>query len=217
MHVVIIGGNKGIGLALVKKFLSHGHRVSVTCRETSQELAATQAKIITDIDVTKEETTRTLSQKIGDIDMLIHCAGVLISDSLDKIDISNISKQFEVNALGPLKTFLSLRKNLKKGSKVGFLTSRMGSIEDNTSGGQYGYRTSKTALNAIAKSLAVDLKPSEIAVFLLHPGYVKTSMTNYNGLIETDESADGLYDIMMTKSLEDSGSFWHTNGEQLPW
>jgi NAD(P)-dependent dehydrogenase (short-subunit alcohol dehydrogenase family) len=106
---------------------------------------------------------------------------------------------------------------IKAGGTYGILTSRMGSIGDNTSGGQYGYRISKTAANAVGKSLAHDLKGENITVLLLHPGYVRTEMTAGNGLIDTSESAEGLYKILMEKGIEKTGTFWHTNGEELPW
>jgi NAD(P)-dependent dehydrogenase (short-subunit alcohol dehydrogenase family) len=93
----------------------------------------------------------------------------------------------------------------------------MGSIADNDSGGSYGYRMSKAALNAAGKSLSVDLKEEGHPVFLLHPGYVKTDMTNHTGYIDTNESAEGLYQVMKNKTLADTGTFWHTNGEPLPW
>jgi NAD(P)-dependent dehydrogenase (short-subunit alcohol dehydrogenase family) len=124
---------------------------------------------------------------------------------------------YEVNSLGPLLTTQALVGNLGEGSKVGIITSRMGSIDDNDSGGSYGYRMSKAAVNAAGKSLSIDLKPKGIAVAILHPGWVRTDMTGHNGLIDTDESACGLLDRMEELTLETSGSFWHTNGELLPW
>jgi NAD(P)-dependent dehydrogenase (short-subunit alcohol dehydrogenase family) len=124
---------------------------------------------------------------------------------------------FEVNSLGPLLTTLALVNNMGKGSKVGIITSRMGSIDDNGSGGSYGYRMSKAAVNATGKSLAIDLKPRGIAVAILHPGWVKTDMTGHRGLIDTTESVSGLIERMKELNLENTGSFWHTNGEQLPW
>jgi NAD(P)-dependent dehydrogenase (short-subunit alcohol dehydrogenase family) len=104
-----------------------------------------------------------------------------------------------------------------QGSKIANITSRMGSIADNDSGGRYGYRASKAALNAFGKSLAVDLKPRGIAVAQLHPGYVKTRMVNFGGLISPEESARGLAERIANLTLENTGSFWHSNGEELPW
>ena len=93
----------------------------------------------------------------------------------------------------------------------------MGSIDDNDSGGSYAYRMSKSAVNAAGKSLSIDLKPKGIAVAILHPGWVRTDMTGHGGLIDPDESAAGLIQRMEELTLETSGTFWHTNGEKLPW
>jgi NAD(P)-dependent dehydrogenase (short-subunit alcohol dehydrogenase family) len=124
---------------------------------------------------------------------------------------------FEVNSLGPLFVTKSLLGNLSAGSKVGIITSRMGSIDDNDSGGSYAYRMSKTAVNAAGKSLSIDLKPQGIAVAILHPGWVRTEMTGHGGLIDPDESAAGLIQRMEELTIDTSGNFWHTNGELLPW
>ena len=125
--------------------------------------------------------------------------------------------QFEINSLGPLRITTALLPNLKEGSKVALITSRMGSVGDNTSGGQYGYRMSKCALNIAGASLAVDLRPKGIAVALLHPGFVRTEMTGGNGLINASESAAGLLARIEELNLANSGGFWHTNGESLSW
>ena len=124
---------------------------------------------------------------------------------------------FEVNSLGPLLITQALLGNLGEGSKVGIITSRMGSIADNDSGGSYGYRMSKAAVNAAGKSLAIDLKPRGIAVGILHPGWVRTDMTGRNGLIDANESAKGLLARMDELNLDNTGTFWHANGELLPW
>lgn len=217
MHCLIIGANRGIGLALTKKFQAEGYTVSAACRKSSPELEKLNVAVYENIDVCQKETLEDLANKCGEIDVLIHNAGVLISDSIETIDSDQIRKQFEVNTLGPLNSVMALKNNIKAGGKIGLMTSRMGSITDNTSGGQYGYRVSKTALNAVGKSLAEDLKSEDKTVLLLHPGYVRTDMTAGNGLIDTTESAEGLFKIMQSKSLNQTGTFWHTNGEELPW
>lgn len=102
-------------------------------------------------------------------------------------------------------------------SKVALISSRMGSIADNTSGGSYGYRMSKAALNAAGKSLALDLAGRGISVAVLHPGYVRTDMTGQQGLIEVAESAAGLIQRINELTPATSGTFWHSNGEILPW
>lgn len=218
MNVVITGGNRGIGLALTKKFLGEGHNVTVLCRTSSSELDETEAKVVTNIDVTDEKSLEGAVSKIeGNVDILISNAGVLIGDSFESFDFGDLQKQVEVNTFGPLKLARAFSSKLTLGSKYGIITSRMGSISDNTSGGQYGYRLSKAAANAVGKSLAEDFRSQEVTVLLLHPGYVKTDMTGGRGLIETTESADGLFRLLIEKSLSQTGTFWHTSGEELPW
>jgi NAD(P)-dependent dehydrogenase (short-subunit alcohol dehydrogenase family) len=149
---------------------------------------------------------------------LINNAGILVwGDKLGALNVPGIRKQFEVNALGPLLVTDALRGNLKAGAKVAFITSRMGSIDDNTSGGAYGYRMSKAALNMAAKSLAVDLREQGVCVAILHPGMVKTDMVGSHGQVEPDDAARGLLQRIDALSLETSGGFWHANGERLPW
>ena len=126
-------------------------------------------------------------------------------------------KGITVNAIAPVLATQVFTPYMTASSKIGLLTSRMGSMTDNTTGGSYGYRMSKAALNAAGKSLSVDLKSRGIAVFLLHPGYVKTDMTHQRGLIDTAESARGLVALMEQKTAQQTGTFWHVNGEQLPW
>jgi NAD(P)-dependent dehydrogenase (short-subunit alcohol dehydrogenase family) len=216
--VVITGANRGIGLALTKKYLSEGHEVMALCRRASEELKATQAKVFQNVDVTDVNSLEKVANELDVIDILINNAGVLSVESIDNMDFLAIQKQIEVNTLAPLKVITTLGKKLKKGSLFGILTSRMGSIEDNDSGGYYGYRLSKAAANAVGKSLAMDLKPQGITVLLLHPGYVKTEMTGQQGLIDTEESARGLFKVIEDhKGLKDTGTFWHANGEKLPW
>jgi NAD(P)-dependent dehydrogenase (short-subunit alcohol dehydrogenase family) len=125
--------------------------------------------------------------------------------------------QFRTNSLGPILVTEALMPNLQKGSKVGIVTSRMGSVTDNTSGGYYGYRMSKAAVNIAGVSLARDLADRGIAVALLHPGYVRTDMTGQEGFIDPDEAARGLIQRLDELSMTSSGGFWHTNGEALPW
>lgn len=217
MKVVLTGGNRGIGLALTEKFLGEGHEVNVLCRKKSPELEATKAFVIEGVDVTNQEDLEKAASQIDSVDCLISNAGVLIGDSYETINFEDIRTQMEVNTYGPLKLMKAFGPKLKEGSKFGLITSRMGSISDNTSGGQYGYRISKAAANAAGKSLAEDFRSQGCTVLMLHPGYVRTDMTGGNGLIDTKESAEGLYQLLINKGMSDTGTFWHTNGEQLPW
>ncbi|MDQ2643797.1 MAG: SDR family oxidoreductase [Myxococcota bacterium] len=217
---LVTGANRGIGLALVEALRKRGSEVLAACRTPSPALAASGAEVIDGIDVTDEEGVAKLSQAVGDrkLDLLINNAGILVwGDQLTNIDFDGVLKQFQVNALGPLRVTAALRTRLAKGAKVALITSRMGSIDDNGSGGAYGYRMSKAALNMAGKSLAVDLKPAEVAVAILHPGMVKTDMVGDHGQIEPAEAAKGLLARIDELTLEKTGGFWHANGQSLPW
>lgn len=217
--VLITGANRGIGFALVQEYLAQGWRVIAVCRKSSPELDATGAQVIAEIDVTSAQAIQNMLQTIAGakIDLLINNAGILQHEQLGDIDESTITQQFLVNAQAPLLVTEALLRNLNEGAKIAFITSRMGSIADNTSGGYYGYRMSKAALNAAAKSLSIDLKPRGIAVGILHPGYVQTAMVNFGGDISAAESAKRLSKRIAELNLQNSGGFWHSNGDKLPW
>lgn len=217
--VLVTGANRGIGLEFCKQYRQQGHQVIAVCRHKSSELEGLGVEIIEGIDVTDQNSLNALKHKLAGrtIDILVNNAGLLHEESLDNMNWEHIQRQFEVNTLGPLRVTHTLLDNLKAGSKVALITSRMGSVQDNGSGGYYGYRMSKAALNAVGKSLAIDLKPRRIAVALLHPGYVQTDMTGHTGDITPDEAASRLIKRIEGLTLENSGSFWHSNGELLPW
>jgi len=219
LTVLITGANRGIGLALCKQYIKQDYHVIGVCRDVSDELAALDIEVIDSIDVSKAEDIKRLNDALNErhIDILINNAGILRSQTFNSLDYQEMLEQFQVNTLGPIRVVDALRNNISSGSKVIMITSRMGSIEDNTSGGQYGYRMSKCALNAASKSLALDLQPKGIALALLHPGYVQTDMVNHGGDISADVSAQRLVQRVEELNLENSGSFWHSNGEFLPW
>lgn len=220
--VLVTGSSRGIGLELCKQLNERGDRVIATCRQSTDALAALDVEVLENVDVSDPKSLTLLSARLKErkIDWLINNAGVLQSFSLDDLDMSciaNFKKMFDVNSLGPLLATKLLLKHLGSGSKVGLITSRMGSITDNDSGGSYGYRMSKAAANAAGKSLAIDLKSQGIAVGILHPGYVRTDMTGHIGLMDADESVIGLIKRMDNLNLTNTGSFWHTNGDLLSW
>lgn len=217
--VLITGANRGIGLALAGHYKKAGWRVYGVCRSTSAELDEVADQVIEGIDVTHAEDVARLAEALAGqrLDLLINNAGLLRDESLGSLDFDTIREQMEVNAYAPLRVTEALLDNLGAGSKVANVTSRMGSIADNDSGGRYGYRASKAALNAFGKSLAMDLKPRGIAVAQLHPGYVQTRMVNFGGLIPPAEAAAGIAARIEALTLENSGGFWHSNGETLPW
>ncbi len=217
--VVITGANRGIGLELVKYYRSLKCEVYALCRNSSDELNKSGAKVIKRVDVGNPESLPEALQPLGDvkIDLLINNAGVLGVESLEEMDSRTLEHQFVVNAMGPLLVTQLLLKNLKEGAKVAHITSRMGSMADNSSGGYYGYRMSKAALNAAGVSMAQDLKKSGIAVALLHPGYVQTEMVNNSGDISAEVAASRLAERIKELNLDNTGRFWHSNGEELPW
>jgi NAD(P)-dependent dehydrogenase (short-subunit alcohol dehydrogenase family) len=216
---IITGANRGIGLELCRKLAERNYSVTALCRKAGNELKNLQVNVHEGYDVTDGEAIEAFARTLepGSVDLLINNAGILESVSLDDMDLESIRRQFEVNALGPLRVTHSLLPALRHGARIALITSRMGSIADNESGGSYGYRMSKAALNAAGVSLAKDLKAKNIAVAILHPGYVRTDMTNDSGLIDTDESVAGLLKRIDQLTPENSGSFWHSNGEILPW
>lgn len=217
--VLITGANRGIGLALTQEYITHGWHVIAVCRKASLELSETSAQVIAGVDVTQLASVHDLAEQLTGIkiDLLINNAGILHSDHLGEIDYNNVTQQFLVNAQAPLQVTDILLGHLNDNAKIAFITSRMGSIADNTSGGYYGYRMSKAALNAAAKSLSLDLKPRGIAVAILHPGYVQTAMVNFGGDISAAESAQRLSKRIAELNLQNTGSFWHSNGDPLPW
>lgn len=216
---VITGANRGIGLALAQQLHEKGWDIIAICRSESEEIENIASMVISGIDVTDLGQLQQVKSMIGEqkIDLLINNAGLLGDDVLGEIDYDSMREQFEINTLAPLMVTETFLSNLVEGSKVANITSRMGSIADNDSGGRYGYRASKAAFNAIGKSLAEDLKVRGIAVAQLHPGWVQTRMVNFNGLISTEESAAGLIERIEALDLSNTGGFWHSNGEQLPW
>lgn len=216
--ILITGANRGIGLELSRQLLSRGEEVIAVCRTSSEELRSMNLRVIEGIDVCSDQSISSLQTQLGDeaLDWLVNNAGILSVESLDGLDFDAMEQQFRVNTLGPLRTTNALLGNLPSGSKVGIITSRMGSIEDNTSGGYYGYRMSKAAVNMAGMSLARDLKGRGVAVALLHPGMVATDMTGGRG-VPAEHSAAGLIQRMDALDLAASGSFWHAEGEQLPW
>lgn len=218
--VVITGANRGIGLALCRYYCAHGDTVIGVCRQTSADLAKLGVRCIAGIDVANADTVAELQATLADvsIDILINNAGILLPNvPLGELDYEAIKQQFMVNAMGPLRISEALLPCLASGSTIALITSRKGSMADNSSGGSYGYRMSKAALNAAGVSLAYDLKSRGIAVAILHPGWVKTDMTQHGGHVSAAEAAEQLAARIHEVKLDNTGSFWHANGEYLPW
>jgi NAD(P)-dependent dehydrogenase (short-subunit alcohol dehydrogenase family) len=218
-NAIITGANRGIGLELCRALNERGYAVTALCRKPGAELDALPVDVHAGFDVTDDDAVTAFARTVApdSIDLLINNAGILQSTSLENLDFDSMRRQFEVNALGPLRVTHALIPALRRGARVALITSRMGSIADNDSGGSYGYRMSKAALNIAGVSLAKDLEPKGISVAILHPGYVKTEMTGNSGLIGAPEAASGLLERIDGLTPENSGSFWHSNGDSLPW
>jgi NAD(P)-dependent dehydrogenase (short-subunit alcohol dehydrogenase family) len=216
--VLVTGCNRGIGLRLCEQFRQRGDEVIGVCRRSGPELRALGARVLEGVDVSDPGSVQTLTSALRDetIDILVNNAGILLRETFGAIDYEQMVAQYRVNTLGPLCVTEALRDNLVEGSKVIIITSRVGSIDDNSSGGNYGYRASKAAVNMIGTNLMHELKPRGIAVALLHPGLVATEMTGGNG-IEPAESARGLIQRIDELTLDTSGGFWHAEGYALPW
>ncbi len=220
---LVTGANRGIGYEYCRQLQARGDRAIAVCRHSSAELdklADLGVRIEAGVDISDEQAIATLLKALEGqpIDVLINNAGIYRQSNWEDLNVDGIREQFEVNAIAPLRFTQALLPNLASGGKVAIMTSRMGSIEDNTSGGSYGYRMSKVAVSMAGKSLSHDLKPKGIAVAILHPGLVSTGMTNFTDSgISPTESVEGLLARIDQLTLETTGTFWHSNGQVLPW
>jgi len=216
---VVTGANRGIGLALVTQLQGRGGIVVAVCRRSSAELERLGVRIESGIDLAAPEAGVELAARFAqdEIGLLIHNAGLLIPDGFGEVRADDARAQLEINALAPLLLTQALAPRLVAGAKVALITSRMGSMGDNQSGGYFGYRMSKAALNAAGVSMARALAPRGICVAILHPGAVRTGMTGGQGGLEPDESARGLLRRIDELQLETTGRFLHQNGDVLPW
>ena len=217
--VLITGTNRGIGLELCRQLSQEGADVIGVCRESSSDLDRLDIEVISGIDVTSDACVGKLAEQLSNrkLDWLINNSGVLVRDSLDTLDFGAVEQQFQVNSLGPLRVSMALRHNMRPGGKIFVISSNMGSIADNSSGGYYGYRMSKAAANMAFKNLSVDLEPSRIGVFILHPGWVATEMGGAQAPVPVHESAASLIERMHELQTEDAGTFRHAKGHDLAW
>jgi len=217
---VVTGANRGIGLELVRQLAQRGDRVVACCRTADAELNGLDGvRVVEGVDVADADSVAALSQRLADerIDVLVNNAGILEADDLTELDFDAVERQLRVNALGPLRVTKALLDRFARPTKVVIVTSRMGSIADNGSGRMYGYRMSKAAVNAAGRSLARDLAHCDVAVALLHPGFVRTRMTNDQGSVAPADAARGLIARIDELNLDNTGRFLHANGEELPW
>jgi NAD(P)-dependent dehydrogenase (short-subunit alcohol dehydrogenase family) len=225
--VLITGTNRGIGLEFTKQYAEAGWQVLACCRapesaNTLKTLAAKHTNIQTfALDVANFDQIDALAQQLSDvaIDVLINNAGVYPSGGLSTVEVEQWLNGFKVNSIAPLKMATAFTSHIAKSQskKLVTLSSKMGSIDDNTSGGSYMYRSTKTAVNMVMKSLSIDLQPAGIAVATLHPGWVETDMGGSNALINTQTSVAGLRNVIDQLSLANTGRFIAYDGKEIPW
>ncbi|WP_298439890.1 SDR family oxidoreductase [uncultured Ferrimonas sp.] len=225
---LITGANRGIGLEFVRQLLNRGDQVIACCRnpEHATELSAIAAAHphqleLVGLDVAQPQQLQGLQAYLGErrIDTLINNAGVYGPKGVafGSLNSEGFDEVMNVNVLAPVLLVQALADNLGRSSKVAILSSMMGSISDNQKGGAYFYRASKSAVNAIGKSLAQDLAPRGIAVMLLHPGWVQTEMGGPNALIDTHTSVSGMLQVIDALTIQTSGEFRNYDGRELAW
>ena len=222
--ILMTGANRGIGLELVRQYLAKGQNVIASCRNPEQAEALLQLKDpgleIIPLDVSDESAILQLPNLLEGtrLSLFINNAGVYgEGQAMDEVDTREWIEVFRVNTMAPLLLTRSLLPCMEPGGKLAFLSSKMGSIEENSSGSAYVYRTSKTALNQVVKSLSHDLSASGTPVVALHPGWVKTDMGGPNALIDVQTSASGLIRVIENLDLSSSGRFFNYGGEEIPW
>jgi len=223
MTVLVTGANRGIGLELVRQMRARGHQVIGTARKPEQamELKETGARVV-QLDVTDSNSIRAMAQQLQGqrIDLLINNAGMLghNAQSFGETDFDQVIATFDVNSLGPMRVTQALLPNILAGSgkTVIQISSTMGSIANN-SGGYYGYRASKAALNMLNKSLALELADQGITSVVIHPGWVQTRLGGENAAITVEDSVTGMVQVIAGLGPEDSGRFLDYQGEELPW
>jgi NAD(P)-dependent dehydrogenase (short-subunit alcohol dehydrogenase family) len=221
--VLVTGADRGIGAALVRQYHARGDRAIAACFNGGADLLEEGLEVEPDVDVTQTESIEKLRGRLGEIriDVLINNAGAFIADRWPDFDFDSLHTLYDVNALGPLRVTTVLAPLLGEGSKIGIITSRVGSLADNGSGKMYGYRMSKAAANVVGINLYHELKPRGIAVMLLHPGQVATEMTrpfsDLGAFISADKSAAGLITQMDRLGPDTPPEFRHSDGTLLPW
>ena len=226
-QVLITGANRGIGLEFTQQYAADGWRVWACCRHPQsamalQALASANSNIeILALDVADFKQIDALALQLKDtaIDVLINNAGVYPSSSFGDVDYSAWAEGFKINSMAPLKMAEAFVQHVTRSQlkKIATLSSKMGSLDDNTSGNSYSYRCSKAAVNMVMKSLSIDLKPYGISVVTLHPGWVQTDMGGKNALVSANTSVTGLRDVIEHLNIENTGKFIAYDGKEIAW
>ena len=229
-NVLITGANRGIGLEFTRQYLEDGWTVLATCRNPAQaddlqslSEGASGELLVEELDITDADridaVKDVVSGQFSGLDLLINNAGIYGGDDdFEQLNTQDLQETFEVNCLGSFQVTQAFLDLLKENQgNVAFLTSLMGSIEDNRSGGSYAYRISKAALNMLGKTLAEDYRDEGLYVAILHPGWVQTRMGGPNAKISVEKSVSGLRDVIAQLDADRSGKFYAYDGETRPW
>ena len=228
-NILITGSNRGLGLELARTFAIEGWRVFACCRtpERAAELKAlVQEGVDIDIrrlDMTRPEQIKALSQALRDVplDILLNCAGIFgpRPTELDASDVEGWLTTYHTNSLAPLQMALAFLPQLTSAPKpiLASISSTLGSISMNKTGGDYAYRASKAALNMVNKGLSVDLAALGIICVVLHPGWMHTRMGGPQAPLSPRESAAGLKKVLLGLKASDNGRFINYLGESRPW
>ena len=225
MHnILIIGANRGLGLEFAKQYSNENHNVFATTRSKndSKELNLIKNIKVFELDLNSDESLDNFVRDISSqkIDILIHNAGIFRDEQLEEdLDINAWMNEMRINAVVPIILARKLKSNIQMGSdkKIIFISSQMGSIDDNYSGRFYFYRSSKSALNSAAKSLSIDWREDGISILILHPGWVKTDMGGDNAKLEIPDSISQMIRVIQDLNLDNSGSFVNYAGKTLEW
>jgi len=224
-NILITGANRGIGLKFAQLLSNNINTVYVTTRDLNNciELKKINNIEILELNLLEKNSIKDFCSDVKDMpfDLIINNAGIFQDEQLEEthLDPELWLDEMMINAIGPIVLTQKLKENLISGNekKVVFISSQMGSIDDNYSGGYYFYRTSKSALNSAAKSLSIDWKTDEISVLMLHPGWVKTDMGGSKAKLEIDESVNSMIKVIEASNISNTGSFLNYNGDKLEW
>jgi NAD(P)-dependent dehydrogenase (short-subunit alcohol dehydrogenase family) len=229
--VLVTGTNRGLGLEFSKQYSADGWRVFACCRSPEKAMvlndlaASSQGSLsVHPLDISRRDSISSLAEALGGetIDILLNNAGVYGDESHDdfgRIDYERWGTTFAVNVMGAMRMVEAFFENVSRSQRkvIACLSSQMGSIADNTSGGSYIYRSSKAALNAVLKSLSLDLKNRGIVAVALHPGWVQTDMGGENAPTRPQESIEGMRKVLDRVRMKDSGKFLSFDGSEVPW
>ncbi|SDG72269.1 SDR family oxidoreductase [Roseospirillum parvum] len=224
--VLIIGANRGLGLEFARQYRKENWQVVATCRdpEAAGDLKAVAHEVL-GLDVADPDSIAAFVKALAapSLDVVIHNAGIYgpkgSGTGFGEVDPEAWAPVFRTNAMGPLLVTQALAEAGRLGvpCRLAVLTSKMGSIGDNTSGGNYIYRSSKAAANAVTRSMAHDLKGRGVTCVALHPGWVRTDMGGPHGLIDAPESVAGMMAVLDQLEPGDAGKFLSYDGSEIPW